>query len=94
MASAASANSLARYGLAGAFPLFTIQSELLTQGPYDYPNIAHTDLRSSAVYSRLGIDWAGSLFAFVALALLPVPWMFFKYGKKIRALSRYETASY
>ncbi|KAK3333840.1 major facilitator superfamily transporter [Cercophora scortea] len=50
VASAASANSLARYGLAGAFPLFTIQ-----------------------MFSRLGINWAASLLAFIALALAPVP---------------------
>ncbi|KAK3390033.1 major facilitator superfamily transporter [Podospora didyma] len=71
VASAASANSLARYGLAGAFPLFTLQ-----------------------MYTKLGINWASSLLGFIALALMPVPWVFFKYGKRIRARSQYETASY
>ncbi|KAF5637283.1 polyamine transporter 4 [Fusarium tjaetaba] len=71
VASAASANSLARYGFAGVFPLFTIQ-----------------------MYEKLGIDWASSLLAFVALALLPVPWVLFKYGPKIRAKSAYETVKF
>ncbi|KAF3764832.1 MFS general substrate transporter [Cryphonectria parasitica EP155] len=71
VASAASANSLARYGLAGAFPLFTVQ-----------------------MYERLGIGWASSLLGFIAVALLPVPWVLFKYGKEIRARSKYETASW
>ncbi|KAK0701580.1 major facilitator superfamily domain-containing protein [Lasiosphaeria miniovina] len=71
VASAASANSFARYGLAGAFPLFTIQ-----------------------MYSTLGIGWASSLLGFIALVLMPVPWVFFKFGKGIRARSKYETASY
>ncbi|KAH8889483.1 MFS general substrate transporter [Thozetella sp. PMI_491] len=71
VASAASANSLARYGLAGAFPLFTSQ-----------------------MYSALGIGWATSLLGFIAVALLPVPWVFFQFGKQIRARSKYETASY
>lgn len=71
VASAASANGLARYGLAGAFPLFTIQ-----------------------MYARLGIGWASSLLGFVALALLPVPWVLFKFGKATRAKSAYETASW
>ncbi|KAB5536691.1 major facilitator superfamily transporter [Coniochaeta sp. 2T2.1] len=46
------------------------------------------------MYNSLGISWATSLLGFIALALLPVPWVFFKYGKKIRALSRYETPTY
>ncbi|SCN64008.1 related to mfs-multidrug-resistance transporter [Fusarium fujikuroi] len=71
VASAASANSLARYGFAGVFPLFTIQ-----------------------MYEKLGIDWASSLLAFVALALLPVPWVLFKYGPNIRAKSAYETVKF
>ncbi|KAF5631037.1 major facilitator superfamily transporter [Fusarium sp. NRRL 25303] len=71
VASAASANSLARYGFAGVFPLFTIQ-----------------------MYEKLGIDWASSLLAFVALALLPVPWVLFKYGPTIRAKSAYETVKF
>ncbi|KAK3349580.1 major facilitator superfamily transporter [Lasiosphaeria hispida] len=71
IASATSANSLTRYGLSGAFPLFAIQ-----------------------MYSRLGINWATSLLGFLSLAMLPVPWVFFKYGKKIRSLSHYETPTY
>ncbi|KAJ4022581.1 hypothetical protein NW766_001622 [Fusarium irregulare] len=71
VASAASANSLARYGFAGVFPLFTIQ-----------------------MYEKLGIDWASSLLGFVALALLPVPWVLFKYGPIIRAKSSYETVQF
>ncbi|OAQ70951.2 bicyclomycin resistance protein [Pochonia chlamydosporia 170] len=71
IASAVSANGLARYGFAGAFPLFTIQ-----------------------MYQNLGIDWACSLLGFVALLLLPIPWVLFKYGPKIRAKSKYETVDY
>ncbi|KAJ5511293.1 Major facilitator superfamily [Penicillium expansum] len=68
VASAMSANGLARYGLAAAFPLFTIQ-----------------------MYNKLGTEWASSLLGFIAVALLPVPWVFFKSGKRWRALSKYET---
>ncbi|KAL8370916.1 hypothetical protein RB595_000991 [Gaeumannomyces hyphopodioides] len=70
IASAMSANSLARYGLAAASPLFTIQ-----------------------MYSRLGVAWAGTLLGFIALVLMPVPWVFFKHGKQIRACSQYETCA-
>ncbi|KAJ4859585.1 major facilitator superfamily domain-containing protein [Trichoderma breve] len=71
VASASSANSLARYGFAGVFPLFTIQ-----------------------MYTTLGIDWASSLLGFIALALIPIPWVLFKFGPKIRAKSRFETHKY
>ncbi|KHN96690.1 Major facilitator superfamily domain, general substrate transporter [Metarhizium album ARSEF 1941] len=71
IASAVSANGLARYGFAGAFPLFTIQ-----------------------MYEGLGIDWACSLLGFFALALLPIPWVLFRYGPKIRAKSKYDTVDY
>lgn len=71
VASAASANSLARYTMAGAFPLFTVQ-----------------------MYERLGIGWASSLLGFIAVALLPVPWVLFRFGRRIRAKSKYETASW
>lgn len=71
VASAASANSLARYLLAGAFPLFTIQ-----------------------MYERLGIGWASSVLGFIAVALLPVPWVLYRFGKQIRSKSRYETATW
>ncbi|KAJ6036407.1 hypothetical protein N7540_000686 [Penicillium herquei] len=69
VASAFSANSLARYVLAAAFPLFTIQ-----------------------MYTNLGIDWASSLLGFIALGLLPVPWVFFLAGKKLRSMSKFQTA--
>ncbi|TQV95178.1 bicyclomycin resistance protein [Cordyceps javanica] len=71
VASQASANSLARYAFAGAFPLFIVQ-----------------------MYDKLGVDWAVSLFAFVTVALLPIPWVLFRFGPRIRALSKYETVQY
>jgi len=46
------------------------------------------------VYTNLGINWATSLLGFISLALLPVPWVFFKYGKTIRSHSQYETPKY
>ena len=45
------------------------------------------------MYEGLGFQWATALVAFVTLALLPFPYIFFRYGKKIRARSRYATAT-
>ena len=41
------------------------------------------------MYKRLGIDWATSLLGFITIALLPIPWVLFKFGPKIRSRSAY-----
>ena len=46
------------------------------------------------VYTNLGIHWATSLLGFVALALMPVPWVLFKWGPQIRSKSHYETMKF
>lgn len=46
-------------------------------------------LFATAMYHRLGVAWATSLLGFLTIAFLPVPILFFIYGKKLRGLSRY-----
>lgn len=50
-----------------------------------------TIIHMFAVYTALGIPWATSLFGFIAIALTPVPWVLYKWGPQIRAMSHYET---
>lgn len=69
-ASAAGATSLARYTLATAFPLFTLQ-----------------------MYKGLDIGWATSLLGFCTVLMAPIPWVFFRWGPKLRARSSYEHES-
>jgi hypothetical protein len=38
---------------------------------------------------NLGFAWAMSLLGFVALTMVPIPWIFFKWGPILRAKSRY-----
>jgi hypothetical protein len=38
---------------------------------------------------RLGFGWGISLLGFIALVLLPVPWVIFKWGPTLRARSQY-----
>lgn len=42
------------------------------------------------MFDGLGTPWAASFLGFAGLALLPIPWVFFKFGPKIRARSRYD----
>jgi hypothetical protein len=41
-------------------------------------------LAGQKMYSALGLGWGNSLLAFVALALMPTPLVFMRYGEKIR----------
>ncbi|KAL2755339.1 hypothetical protein ACRALDRAFT_1033541 [Sodiomyces alcalophilus JCM 7366] len=41
------------------------------------------------MYNRLGYQWASSLLAFLALACCAIPFLFWTYGARIRAMSKY-----
>ena len=41
------------------------------------------------MYERLGIHWGSSVWAFLAVACLLFPWIFYKYGPAIRRHCRY-----
>lgn len=41
------------------------------------------------MYQKLGVDWASSLFGFLSLAMCPIPWIFYKWGPKLRSGSRF-----
>ena len=41
------------------------------------------------MYEYLGYQWASSLLGFLALLCVPMPFLLFKYGKQIRARSRF-----
>jgi MFS family permease len=44
-------------------------------------------LSSQKMYAAMGYGWGNSLLGFVALLLVPVPFLFIKYGGRIRATS-------
>ncbi|KAL9633035.1 MAG: hypothetical protein Q9204_003560 [Flavoplaca sp. TL-2023a] len=46
-------------------------------------------LFATYMFNGLGVQWAGSLLGFVALALVPIPVIFWKYGARIRARSTF-----
>ncbi|KAI8624621.1 MFS general substrate transporter [Xylariaceae sp. FL1651] len=43
------------------------------------------------LYQGLGYQWASSLLAFITLGLMPLPYVFFYYGKRLRENSRFTT---
>ncbi|KAJ4161601.1 uncharacterized protein LMH87_007632 [Akanthomyces muscarius] len=46
-------------------------------------------LFTSHMYKHLGIHWASSIPAFLSLACLPFPFLFYKYGARIRARCKF-----
>lgn len=71
------------YGAAAA------ASALAANGSIRYMLGAIFPLFTIQMYENLGIHWAGSVFAFLSLALLPIPWLLFKYGHRLRKNSRF-----
>ncbi|KAI7342268.1 synaptic vesicle transporter, partial [Hortaea werneckii] len=46
-------------------------------------------LFTSQMYANLGIHWASTIPAFLALACVPFPFLFYRYGPKIRVNCKY-----
>ncbi|CZR65184.1 related to TPO4-Proposed vacuolar polyamine transporter [Phialocephala subalpina] len=70
----------------------TAASAMSANGFARYALGAAFPLFTLQMYQKLGIGWATSLLGFISVALLPTPWVLFQFGKKIRAMSHYETA--
>lgn len=41
-------------------------------------------LFASAMYNKLGVDWASSTLAFLSIAFIPIPFALYKFGKPLR----------
>ncbi|KAI1140226.1 MFS general substrate transporter [Hypoxylon sp. FL0543] len=46
-------------------------------------------LFAAPMYHKLGVGWATSVLGFLSVALMPVPFLFFKYGKRVRKIGRF-----
>nr|QFR37183.1 MFS transporter [Cyberlindnera americana] len=76
-----------------SYPPLSLASALAANNLFRYIMASVFPLFTVQMYDRLGIDWASSLFAFIALALLPVPWIFEKWGPQLRMKSQYGYAA-
>jgi DHA1 family multidrug resistance protein-like MFS transporter len=41
------------------------------------------------MFHNLGVEWAGSLLGFLAVAFMPIPFLFYIFGERLRKLSRF-----
>jgi hypothetical protein len=88
-ASAFAANTFCRSLVAAAFPLFTVQMftavRLLSLFSFNYLD----PCLSLLTLPQLGVNWAATLLGSVGLLLAPSPFLFYKYGARIRARSTF-----
>lgn len=42
------------------------------------------------MYDSLGLGWGNSLLAFIAVAMIPLPYIFYRYGERIRKSKRFQ----
>lgn len=46
-------------------------------------------LFASAMYKKLGVNWASSTLGFISIAFIPIPFVLFKYGHWVRSKSKH-----
>ena len=51
---------------------------------------AFLPLAGPKMYDALGLGWGNSLLAFIALAMAPITWIFYRYGEQIRRNPRFQ----
>ncbi|KAF4636693.1 hypothetical protein G7Y89_g1382 [Cudoniella acicularis] len=77
--------------LVDVYQAHTSASAVAANGIWRYLLGAIFPLFTLQMYEAMGIHWAGSVFAFVGLALTPIPWIFYFKGHILRAKSVYDT---
>ncbi|KAF2684156.1 MFS general substrate transporter [Lentithecium fluviatile CBS 122367] len=51
-------------------------------------------LFARALFENLGLDWGMSLLGFIAVAMLPIPYLFHIYGRRIRAVGKHSKKTF
>lgn len=51
---------------------------------------AFLPLAGPPLYEAMGLGWGNSTLGFIAVALIPVPFLFIRYGERIRKNPRYQ----
>lgn len=77
-----------------AFPPLSVASALAANNLLRYILASVFPLFTVQMYDRLNIGWASSVFAFISLAMVPLPFIFGKWGPGFRAKSQYGYAAY
>ncbi|CEP25085.1 TPO4 [Cyberlindnera jadinii] len=76
-----------------SYPPLSLASALAANNLLRYVLASVFPLFTVQMYERLHIDWASSLFAFIAVGMLPVPWVIERWGPALRLRSQYGYAA-
>lgn len=47
-------------------------------------------LAGPAIYEKLGLGWGNSCLGFIALGLIPIPFLFMRFGERVRTNPRFQ----
>lgn len=64
-------------------------SAMAANGLLRYMMGASFPLFTVQMYDKLGVKWATMLLAFVCMFMVPIPWIFYKFGPGIRKRSAF-----
>jgi len=82
-ASAFAANAIVRCAAAAGFSLFTVQM---------FTNVSYHYICSTLIINfkfQLGINWACTVIGVIAALFVPCPFLFYKYGARLRQKSSF-----
>lgn len=72
-----------------AYPPISVASAIAANNMARYTISCVFPLFTVQMMVNLHVYWGVSIFAFIALAMIPVPWVFDKYGARLRERSKY-----
>lgn len=77
-ACALSANTVTRSAFGFGFPLVRYKTHLMTNRKF-----------ATQMYDKLNPRWASSLLGFISVAMLPIPFLLYKYGAWLRSKAKF-----
>lgn len=77
-----------------SFPPQFVASAVAANNLLRYVMASVFPLFTVQMYERLHIDWASSLFGFIAIAMVPIPFALHKWGARLRQKSKYGYAAF
>lgn len=86
-ASAIAANTIMRSLFGAIFPLFAVS--MTRSLPLDF---MLTDVSQFYMFQGIGVEWGMTLLGCVAALFIPMPFLLYRYGKRLRAKSKFAPA--
>ncbi|KAI5776546.1 major facilitator superfamily domain-containing protein [Geopyxis carbonaria] len=72
------------------YPPLVAASAMASLGLLRYVMAMAFPLFTVNMFEKLGVAWATSIYGFFALALMPIPWVFQRWGPQIRRMSKFD----